>query len=160
MNEKSTKLLKLFAGLAVFALLGTLAIYAAGFGRPAKPQLSGAFRFYNSISADELAFSDNEVKKLNRSLFRNREVLEQAILTITGVDPEPYPDKIDRSSELKFSMKIKSKSGMIFTPETSYCVRNKLVRELVLNIDNGARILAQYADNPALKNRDVNIMDM
>ncbi len=160
MDNKNKKVLMLGVGLTLFALLGTVVLYAAGFGRPASPELADGFKFYKGMSAKELGFSDREVTKLNRSLFRNRDVVDKAILTVIDIALEPSRDEMSRMSELKYSIKIKSKNGMIFTPETSFCGRKKLVKDIVLNIDKGAKVLAGYANDPALKGRQVTIMDM
>ncbi|WP_432734463.1 hypothetical protein [Maridesulfovibrio sp. FT414] len=152
MSNGNRKIGMLFIGLSGFALFGTIIFYVAGLGGPPRPELAAGFRFYKSISLNELNFSDSEVLKLNSTLQKNRNVVENTTLTIT--------DAAGRRSELRYSIKIKAKSGMIFSPETRVSARRTLVNDIASQIDRGAGILANYADIPDLKNREVTIVDM
>lgn len=154
------KIVYLLIGLGVFALLGTGVFYGAGFNKPPRPEISKKFRFYNGISVAKLNFSDNEVRKLNGTLRRNKRIIEKAILTISDASLEMYPDDKTRSAELKFSIKLKGKNGMVFTPENIFCARKKLVKEISANLDKGAKVIAAYSKEPIFKNKELTIVDM
>ncbi|CCO22634.1 hypothetical protein [Maridesulfovibrio hydrothermalis] len=160
MTKKNKKIFFLFTGLAVFAILGVVIFNAAGFNKPPRPRLADGFQFKKGISASELNLTDHEVHKLNGSLRRNRGIVEKAILTVLDAGSEPYPDEKSRSSELKFSLALKGKNGMIFAPDNVFCARQKLVKEIVSNVDRGAKILVTYSAEPILKGKDVIIVDM
>ncbi len=150
----------LVVGLGGFALLGTALFYVAGFGGPPKPVLAAGFSFYKSIPAKDLKLSDNEVRKLNRTLFKNREIIKETILTITGAAGGSSKGRSESKADYELSMKIVGKSGMVFTHDPSACPRSMLVGEIVRYLDRGAGVLAGYSSEPVLRNRDVTIVDM
>ncbi len=154
------KIVSLLIGLAVFALLGTGVFYAAGFNKPSRPELSKGFRFYKGISVAQLNFSDAEVRKLNGTLRRNKKVVEKAILTISDSSEDLYSENISSNAELTFSIKLKGRNGMVFTPENVFCARKKLVNQIAANLNTGAKVLAEYSEKSIFKNKEVTIIDM
>ncbi|ACS81616.1 hypothetical protein [Maridesulfovibrio salexigens] len=159
MNGKVKKIIFLFIGLAVFASLGTYAIYSIG-GKAPRPVLSSGYKFSKGISLARLEFSNGEIIKLNRSFWENREVLKKAVLTVAGQESDHGPKEMTPHAGLKFSLELTGKSGMTYSPENVFCKRGKLVDEISRYVVEGARILASYEAMPEFKDREVEIVDM
>lgn len=159
MDSSIEKTFTLLAGLTLFALMGVGLFYASGMNNPDRPVLADSFKFYKGISAKRLNFSDNEVKILNSSLQRNENV-EKAILTVVDAAHDPYSHNLGRRTGMKVAIKLKSRNGVVFTPQNVFCPRKKLAGEIALNVDRGAKVLAEYAAEPILKNKEVTIVDM
>lgn len=159
MSNTLKKTINLCIGLISFALLSTLLLFAAEHNFFREPKLSDGFRFENSIPEKKLHFSDHEVDELNSSISRNENVVSRAILTITAAGERHYTNR-GAGTPLEFSLKVKGKNGMIFAPGVIKCNRDKLVPRIVKNIEHGAATLAKYVNNPALKNKNITIVDM
>ena len=116
MNSKVKKIIFLFIGLAVFASLGTYAIYSIGEKVP-RPVLSSGYQFSKGISPARLEFSNGEIIRLNRSFWENREVLHKAVLTVAGQEFDHGPKGMTPHAGVKFSLELQGKSGMTYSPE-------------------------------------------
>ncbi|WP_320173953.1 hypothetical protein [Maridesulfovibrio sp.] len=159
MNSKVKKIIFLFIGLAAFAALGTYAIYSIG-GKAPRPVLSSGYKFSKGISPAKLEFSNGEIIRLNKSFWENREVLHKAVLTVAGQESDQGPKEMTPQAGLKFSLELKGKSGMTYSPENVFCQRSNLVDEISRYVGEGARIIASYEALPEFKNREVEIVDM
>ncbi|NDV22248.1 hypothetical protein [Desulfovibrio sp. JC022] len=160
MNSKFKKIVFLLIGLTAFASLGTYAIYSIRGGGKHRVVLSSKYKFSKGISPAKLELSNGEIIKLNRSFWENREVLKKAVLTVAGQESDRGPKEMTPKAGLKFSLELKGKSGMTYSPENIFCQRGKLVDEIARYVGEGAKILASYASDPALQNREVEIVDM
>ncbi|WP_027720814.1 hypothetical protein [Maridesulfovibrio zosterae] len=159
MNKSSKNIILLIVGLAFFALFGTGVFYAADLGKPARPNLIGEFNFYKGLSADSLNFSDNEIRKLNKSFKQHRKVVKKAVLTVADTIQDQH-SKDKNNSKLEFDITLHCTNGMVFTPPVTTCSRKKLVSEIVTKIDRGAKIINYYSTQPHLKNKNITIVDM
>ncbi|TIH18090.1 hypothetical protein D0S45_05920 [Marinifilum sp. JC120] len=160
MNSKLKKIVFLLIGLAAFASLGTYTIYSIRGGGKSQAVLSSKYKFSKGISPAKLELSNGEIIKLNRSFWENREVLKKAVLTVVGQESDRGPKEMTPQAGLKFSLELKGKSGMSYSPENVICQRSKLVNEIARYVEEGAKILASYDGMPELSNREVEIVDM
>ncbi|WP_415715076.1 hypothetical protein [Maridesulfovibrio sp.] len=154
------KPLFLVLGLLVFAVLGTGVVFVSGLKSRPKPVLSSGYQFSKGISPAKLEFSNGEIVTLNRVFWEKRDILKKTVLTVVGQESERGPKKMTAQSGLKFSIELKSKNGMSYSPENVQCKRGRLVSEISRYMDEGAKVLAAYAKDPALLNREVEIVDM
>ncbi|NDV27112.1 hypothetical protein [Desulfovibrio sp. JC010] len=159
MNRKLRKIVFLIIGLTVFAALGTYAIHSIK-SRPTRAVLSSSYKFSKGISPAKLELTNGEIITLNRSFWENRDVLKKAVLTVVGQESDRGPKVMTPQAGLKFSMQLKSKNGMSYSPENIFCKRGKLASEIKRYVNEGAKVFAAYEGQPELVNREVEIVDM
>ncbi|MBI9112640.1 hypothetical protein [Maridesulfovibrio ferrireducens] len=160
-SKKSKKILCLTVALVIFVLIGTGLFFVSKMSI-AKPVLNVGYKFFLGVSAKNLDLNSFEINKLNRCLVLNKNVVDKAVLIIVNDDVaiSGSPGIIGQDTKLKYKVVLEGKGGIKFTPQMCSCSRKNLVGKIVYNFDRGAEAISQYLDNPAFKNRSVEILDM
>ncbi|SDK55471.1 hypothetical protein SAMN05660337_0803 [Maridesulfovibrio ferrireducens] len=160
-SKKSKKIWCLTVALGVFVLIGT-GLFFVNKMSIAKPVLNAGYKFFLGASAKSLDLNSSEINKLNRCFVLNKKVVDKAVLIIVNDDVTINGSTgiIGQDTKLKYKVVLEGKEGMKFTPQMRSCSRKNLVGKIVYNFERGAEAIAQYIDNPAFKNRAVEILDM
>ncbi len=158
MGTSSSKLFKLFIGITVFALLGVIIYWASEKYEP-EVGLRKEVGFYKGISSKRLSLNNAETRKINNCIRRNRRTVRKAVLTVL---PDGFDLKgdVDSGDPLKFKLKLTGSSGIELDVGQDRCLRGSFVNKVVDSIEKGAVVLSHYEKDPALKGREVRIMDM
>ncbi len=144
--------------MLIFLGLGGVIGYTSGvidleflISRPTLEEpLSSMVSIRGSLKFEDLHLSRSEVRKINSSIFKNRDVFKHMNLTLDLAD-EYAPKEVEEGTQLVMALMLEADSDCEVLSWERKLSRRDLVPQLVRYMAKAAQELVHYRNSPELK---------